>query len=121
MSIGRNAIFARMKTYVFLIIAIVFEIIATSALKASEQFSKLMPSVLVVLGYGGAFYFLSIVLKKMQVGVAYAIWSALGIVFITLIAAILYKQKPDFPAVLGMAFIIIGVIIINVFSKSAMQ
>lgn len=109
-----------MKTYVFLFIAIAFEIMATTALKASEQFSKLIPSILVVLGYSGAFYFLSIVLKKMQVGVAYAIWSALGIVFITLIGALLFKQKPDFPTVLGMVFIIVGVVIINVFSKSAM-
>ncbi len=108
-----------MKTYIFLLIAIAFEILATTSLKASDQFSKLIPSVIVVLGYGASFYFLSMVLKKMDVGIAYAIWSGLGIVCVTLIAAILFKQKPDLPALIGMAFIIIGVIVINVFSKNA--
>lgn len=108
-----------MKTYLYLLFAIVFEIVATSALKASEQFTKLLPSLLVVFGYGAAFYFLSVVVKKMDVGIAYAIWSALGIVFVTIIGALLYKQKPDLPAIIGIGLILIGVIVINVFSKSA--
>lgn len=108
-----------MKTYIFLLIAIAFEILATTSLKASDQFSKLLPSVIVVLGYGASFYFLSLVLKKMDVGIAYAIWSGLGIVCVTVIAAFLFKQKPDMPAMVGMAFILIGVIVINVFSKNA--
>lgn len=108
-----------MKTYVYLLIAIAFEIIGTTALKTSEQFSKLLPSVLVVIGYGTAFYFLSMVMKKMDVGIAYAIWSALGIVILTVIGAVWFKQKPDLPAIIGLSLIVIGVIIINVFSKSA--
>ena len=108
-----------MKTYIFLFIAIAFEIIATTSLKASEQFSKLIPSILVVIGYSAAFYFLSMVLKKMDLGIAYAIWSSLGIVCVTIIGAVLFKQKPDLPAIIGIAFILIGVIIINVFSKNS--
>jgi small multidrug resistance pump len=103
------------------LIAIVFESIATTALKASEQFSKFLPSLIVVFGYAGAFYSLSIVLKKMDVGIAYAIWSALGIVCITIIGTVLFKQKPDLPAIIGMAFILLGVIIINVFSKNSIH
>jgi len=108
-----------MKTYVYLLIAIVAEIIATSSLKASEQFTKLWPSVLVVAGYLTAFYFLSLTLKKMEVGIAYALWSGIGIVLVSIAGAVLYKQKPDLPAVIGMALIICGVVVINLFSKNA--
>lgn len=105
--------------YVYLAIAIVGEVIATSALKASESFSKLLPSVLVVAGYGIAFYFLSVCLKSMSVGVAYAMWSGLGVVLVTAAAAVLYKQVPDWWAVLGMSLIVAGVLVLNLLSKSA--
>ncbi len=102
-----------------LFLAVVFEVIATSSLKASEQFTKLVPSAVVVLGYGAAFYFFSISLKSVPVGLAYAVWSALGIILVTIAGVFLYKQVPDLPALLGMGLIIVGVIIIQGFSKTA--
>ncbi len=102
-----------------LFLAIVFEVIATSSLKATEQFTKLVPSAVVVIGYGAAFYFFSISLKSVPVGLAYAVWSALGIVLVTIAGVFLYKQVPDLPALLGMALIIAGVIVIQGFSKTA--
>lgn len=110
-----------MKTYLFLLIAIISEIIATSALKASEQFSKLLPSLVVIIGYASAFYFLSLTLKKMNLGIAYALWSGIGIVLVTIAGAVLYKQKPDLPAIAGIILIIAGVVIINLFSKSTVH
>ncbi len=106
-----------MKNFLFLFVAIVCEVIATSSLKASDQFTKLVPSILTILGYIAAFYFLSLTLKTIPVGIAYAIWSGVGIVLVTLVAAILYKQQPDWAAIAGMALIIAGVVVINVFSK----
>jgi small multidrug resistance pump len=91
-----------------LFLAIVFEVIATSSLKATEQFTKLVPSAVVVIGYGAAFYFFSVSLKSVPVGLAYAVWSALGIVLVTIAGVFLYKQVPDLPALLGMALIIAG-------------
>jgi small multidrug resistance pump len=105
--------------YVYLLVAIVAEVIGTSALKASEGFSRLIPSALVVLGYGIAFYCLSQVLKSIPVGVSYAIWSGLGIVLISVVGAVFFKQALDLPAIIGMALIIAGVAVINLFSKSA--
>jgi len=107
-----------MKSYLCLFIAIAFEIIATSSLKASNQFSRLLPSVITVIGYLGAFYFFSITIKTMNLGIAYALWAGIGIVAITLIGFILYKQKPDLPAILGIVLIIAGVAVINLFSKT---
>ena len=104
--------------YLYLAIAIIAEVIATNALKASEEFTRIGPSIVVMVGYGLAFYFLSLVLKTIPVGVAYAIWSGAGIVLITLVAAVLFKQVPDTPAILGMSLIVAGVITINVFSKT---
>ena len=104
--------------HLYLFIAIVGEVAATSALKAAEGFTRLLPSIVVIVGYGIAFYFLSLVLKTIPVGIAYAVWSGLGIAIITVIAAILFKQIPDLPAIVGMAFIIAGVAIINLFSKT---
>lgn len=106
-----------MKNFLFLFVAILCEVIATSSLKASDQFTKLVPSILTILGYIAAFYFLSLTLKTIPVGIAYAIWSGVGIVLVTLVAAILYKQQPDWAAIAGMALIIAGVVVINVFSK----
>ena len=105
--------------FVYLALAIIAEVIATNALKASEEFTKLIPSVIVVVGYGAAFYLLSLVLKTIPVGVAYAIWSGVGIVLIAVIAAVVFKEIPDIPAMIGMALIISGVIVINVFSNTS--
>lgn len=108
-----------MKQFIYLLIAIVFETIATSALKSSEQFTKPIPSLITVVGYISAFYFLSLTLKTMPVGIAYAIWSGVGIVLITIVGIFLFKQKPDLPAMIGMVLIVAGVVVINVFSKTS--
>ena len=107
-----------MMKYVYLLIAILSEVTATTALKASEQFTRLWPSVLVVLGYASAFYFMSITLKSIPVGISYAIWSGVGIILISITGYFFYHQKLDTPAIIGMGFIIVGVLIINLFSKS---
>ena len=104
--------------YVYLAIAIVAEVVATSALKASESFTKPLPILLVVVGSGVGFYFLSVCLESISVGVAYAIWSGLGVVLVTAAAAILYRQVPDVWAVVGMALIVAGVLVLNLLSKS---
>ncbi|MFC1750274.1 DMT family transporter [Pseudomonadota bacterium] len=104
--------------YLYLSIAIIAEVIGTSALKASEEFTRLGPSILVVIGYGCAFYFLSLVLKTIPIGIAYAIWAGAGIALLAIVGAIFFKQIPDLPAMIGMAFIIIGVVIIQAFSKT---
>ncbi|MBM6550867.1 DMT family transporter [Marinomonas ostreistagni] len=108
-----------MKTWIILFVAIVSEVIATSALKASDGFSKLGPSILVVVGYALAFYFLSLTLKVMSVGVAYAIWAGLGIVLTAIIGWFLFGQKLDVAALLGMGLILLGVIVINLFSNAS--
>jgi small multidrug resistance pump len=107
--------------YLYLAIAIVSEVIGTSALKATDGFTKLIPSTIVVVGYGAAFYFLSLVLKSIPVGVAYAIWAGLGIVLVALVAAVIFKQVPDVPAIIGMVLIVSGVVVINVFSKTVIH
>ena len=104
--------------YIFLTIAIIAEVIATSALKSVEGFSRLAPSAVVVIGYGVAFYFLSMTLKAIPVGIAYAIWSGLGITLISIVGYFFYKQNLDFPAILGLLLILAGVVVINVFSKT---
>ncbi len=104
--------------YVHLLVAIVFEVIATSALKAANGFTVLIPSVMVVVGYGLAFYFLGLTLKVMPVGVTYAIWAGLGVVLVTVVGAVSYRQVPDGFAMLGIGLIMAGVIIINLLSKS---
>ena len=107
-----------MKHWLFLGIAIVAEVTATSALKASEGFSRLWPSAVVVLGYGVAFYFLSLTLRTVPVGVAYAIWSGLGVVLVALLSWWLFGQKLDLAALLGMGLIVAGVLVMNLFSYS---
>jgi len=104
--------------YLYLGIAIVAEVIATSSLKASEGFTKLWPSLLTVVGYAIAFWFLSQTLRHMSTGIAYAIWSGVGIVLISAIAWIWFKQTLDLPAIIGLGLIIAGVIVVNVFSSS---
>ena len=105
-------------TYLYLTVAIVAEAIATSALKASERFTRLVPSIFVVGGYLCAFYFLTLVLETVPVGVVYALWAGLGIVLVATLGAILYREKLDWPAILGMAMIICGVVVIHAFSKT---
>lgn len=104
--------------YLYLAVAIIAEIIATSALKVSKEFTKLVPSAIVIVGYGVAFYCLALVLRNIPVGIAYAIWAGLGIVLIAIVGAVLFRQIPDIPAVLGMTLIVSGVVVINVFSKT---
>lgn len=103
--------------WLYLAIAIIAEVIATSCLKSSEGFTKLWPSIAVVVGYGMAFFFLSLTLRAIPVGIAYAIWSGAGIVLVSGIAWLVFGQKLDVAGLLGMALIIAGVITINVFSK----
>ncbi|MFP7655198.1 DMT family transporter [Chryseobacterium proteolyticum] len=105
------------RSYLFLILAIVFEIIATTFLKKSEEFSKLIPSIVTIAGYSAAFYFLSLTLRHVPIGITYAIWSGVGIICITIIGMVVFKQVPDLPAIIGIALIVIGVIVINLFSK----
>lgn len=107
-----------MKYWLFLSIAIVSEVVATSALKSSEGFSRLLPSAVVVIGYLLAFYFLSLTLKAIPIGIAYAIWAGVGIVLIALVGWWLYGQKLDLAAIIGMGLILAGVAVINVFSTS---
>ena len=104
--------------YLYLAIAIIAEVIATSALKASEEFTKLIPSTIVVVGFLVALYFMTLVLRSIPVGIKYAIWSGLGIVLVGIVSFILYKEIPDTPAIIGMGLIILGVVVINVFSKT---
>ena len=102
--------------WAFLAIAITAEVFATSALKASDSFTILLPSLLVVLGYAVAFYFLSLTLQTIPVGVSYAIWSGVGIVLISLIGWLGFGQALDAPALIGIGLIIAGVLVINLFS-----
>ncbi len=104
--------------YLYLAIAIIAEVVATSALKASAEFTRLWPSVVVVVGYGVAFYFMTLVLRTIPIGITYAIWSGVGIVLVALVGALLYRQMPDLPAMIGMGLIIAGVVVIHLFSKT---
>lgn len=108
-----------MNAYLALGIAIVAEVIATTALKASDSFSRPLHALIAVVGYAIAFYFLTITLRTMPTGIAYAIWSGLGIVLITIASFVVYLQTIDLPGLLGMALIVAGVVVLNVFSKSA--
>ena len=107
--------------WLYLSIAIVAEVIATSALKASDGFSRLGPALVVVVGYGVAFYFLSLALRGIPVGIAYAVWSGVGIVLISVIGWIAFGQRLDAAAVLGIGMIMAGVIVLNVFSRSSVH
>ena len=104
--------------YLYLAIAIISEVIATSAIKASEEFTRLFPSLVVIIGYGTSFYFMALVLRTLPIGITYAVWSGVGIVLVTIIGAVLYNQIPDVPAIIGIGFIILGVVVINLFSKT---
>jgi small multidrug resistance pump len=105
--------------WLYLGIAIVSEVIATSALKASEGFTRLWPSVLVIVGYGGAFYFLSVTLSSIPIGVTYAIWSGAGVALVSLVGWIVYRQRLDLATLVGMGLIVSGVLVIQLFGKNA--
>lgn len=104
--------------YIYLILAVITETIGTSALQASQQFSKLGPSVLVVVAYAVSFYFLGLALKFMPVGIVYALWSGLGIICIAAIGYMVFGQRLDLAAVLGLGLIIAGIVVIQVFSQT---
>jgi small multidrug resistance pump len=107
-----------MLNYAYLAISILAEVIATSALKASEGFTRVLPSAVVAIGYVISFYFLSLTLKVLPVGIVYAIWSGIGIVLISAIGWVLYGQKLDAAAIAGMSLIVAGVLVVNVLSRS---
>jgi small multidrug resistance pump len=107
--------------WLYLIIAIVCEVTATSALKATEGFTRVIPSLIVIAGYSTSFYFLSLTLRTFPIGIVYAVWSGVGIVLIAIAGWIVYQQKLDIAALAGIGLIIAGVIVINVFSKSVMH
>ena len=105
-------------SYIYLVAAILAETIGTTALHASQQFTRLAPSLIVVAGYGVSFYLLALALREIPVGIAYAIWSGLGIVFIAAIGYLAFGQRLDLPALLGMAMILGGILVIHLFSAS---
>lgn len=107
-----------MPPLVALSIAIVCEVIATSSIPKTEQFTKLMPSTVVIIGYGIAFFLLSVTVKSMPVGIVYAIWSGAGIVLVAAVGYFLYGQKLDLAALVGIGFILTGVMIVNLLSKT---
>lgn len=109
----------KMNAYILLFFAIICEVVATSSLKLSNGFSQLVPSIITVIGYAASFYLLSLTLKSIPVGVAYAIWSGIGIVLVSVIAWFFFKQALDVAALVGMGLIMLGVIIINVFSSTS--
>jgi small multidrug resistance pump len=104
--------------YLYLAIAVIAEVSATLALKASHEFTRLYPSLLVAVCYAISFYFMVLVLRTIPIGVTYAIWSGVGIVLVALLGAIIYKQVPDGPAIIGMGLIISGVAVMHLFSKT---
>lgn len=107
-----------MQQWIYLSVAILSEVIGTSALKATEGFTRLWPSVIVVVAYLVSFFFLSLTLKTLPVGVAYAIWSGVGVALIALIGWVLFGQALDLAGILGLSLIVLGVIVLNLFSKS---
>ncbi|KAB2923444.1 MAG: multidrug efflux SMR transporter [Dechloromonas sp.] len=107
-----------MQHWLYLGVAIVSEVVATSALKAAEGFTRPLPSLVVVIGYGIAFYCLSVVLRTLPVGITYAIWSGVGVALVALAGWLLYGQALDLAAVLGLTLIVAGVVVLNVFSKT---
>jgi small multidrug resistance pump len=108
-----------MKTAIIFFFAVLSEVTATTALKYSEGFSKLVPSVVVVVGYGLSFYLLSITLKVMPIGIAYALWSGIGIILTVIAGVVLWKESMDWARGIGIFLIMVGILVINLFSKSA--
>ena len=114
---GRNT----MNTWIYLSIAILSEVIATASLKSTEGFTKLWPSVLVLVGYSAAFYFLSLTLEDIPIGIAYAIWSGVGVATITIVSVVFMDQKIDIAGVLGIVLIVVGVIVLRLYSGSTVE
>ena len=110
-----------MNDWVYLFLAIMSEVIATASLKSTEGFTKPIPSLIVLVGYCAAFYFLSLTLDTISIGVAYAIWSGVGVATITVVSYFLYDQKIDLAGILGIGLIIAGVIVLRLFSESAIE
>ncbi|HLT25415.1 MAG TPA: multidrug efflux SMR transporter [Zeimonas sp.] len=110
-----------MQAWLYLSIAIVSEVVATSALKACDGFTRLLPSLVVVAGYATAFWFLSLALRTVPVGIAYAVWSGVGIALITLIGWLVFGQSLDAPALIGLALIVAGVAVLGLYSRSLPQ
>ena len=110
-----------MNDWVYLFLAIFSEVIATASLKSTEGFTKPIPSIIVLVGYCAAFYFLSLTLDTISIGVAYAIWSGVGVATITVVSYFLYEQKIDLAGILGIGLIISGVIVLRLFSESAVE
>jgi len=108
-----------LKIYLILLVAVLFEGFGAASLQASQQFTRLWPSLGVVVGFGSAFYCMVIVLQYLPLGITYAVWSGLGICLTALLGWLLFEQKVDLPALLGMAMIIAGIVVINLFSKTA--
>lgn len=104
------------QAWLFLLIAIVAEVVATSALAASQGFSRLLPSAIVVIGYAIAFYFLALTLRSIPVGIAYAVWSGIGVILISLAGLVFLGQRLDLAAILGIGLIVAGVLVIHLFS-----
>ncbi len=109
------------KDFAFLALAIFSEVIATTTLKASESFTKPIPSLIVLIGYGLAFYFFSVCMNSISVGVAYAIWSGAGIILVALLSWIFYGQVLDRAGMIGVGFILIGVLVLNLFSRTVVR
>lgn len=105
--------------WLYLALAICSEVVATSFLKTSDGFSRLGPSLIVMVGYGVSFYFLSLTLKAIPLGIAYAVWSGVGLVLISIVGSLYHHQHLDMPAVAGIGLIMVGVLVINLYSKSA--
>lgn len=106
-----------MSTYIYLAIAIIAEVTATSTLKLSEEFTKPIPSLVVIIAFGVSLYFMTLTLRTLPVGIMYSFWSGLGIILVTIIGMLIYKQTPDLPAIIGTVLIISGVITISIYSK----
>ena len=110
-----------MNNWVYLGLAIVSEVLATASLKSTEGFTRLVPSIVVLVGYSAAFYFLSLTLDTIPIGVAYAVWSGVGVATITLVSFVLYDQKIDFAGLVGIGLIVAGVVVLRLFSETAVE
>jgi len=107
--------------YVYLVFAIASEVTATTALKASEEFSKPLPSLIVIVGYGLSFYLLTLCLRTMSIGVTYAVWSGVGVIMVAILGVVLYGEKLDLAAGVGMTLIVAGVVVLNTMSRSVVH
>ena len=110
-----------MNKWAYLLLAIISEVVATASIKSTEEFTNLIPSVVVIVGYCAAFYFLSLTLDEIPLGIAYAIWSAVGIVGVALIAVIFHDQRLDAGAMIGMGLIIAGIVVLRLYSTMSIE